>query len=224
MEPKKYSKSDLQEKSGLFFNIGLVVGLVLVISAFEWKFKESGALADLGMVAASIDELLIIPPTIQPPPPPPRLQHPQVIEIENDELIDEEIDFHLDIEATEETVIEDIVYVEPEKEETEEVVLFPEQQATPVGGFQAYYAAIGKNLKYPKAAERMGIEGKVFVQFVVDKDGSVTDVQVLKGIGGGCDEEAVRIIKEGPKWNPGKQRGRAVKVRMVIPVVFQLQR
>ena len=86
----------------------------------------------------------------------------------------------------------------------------------------AFYQYVSKHMEYPTQARRMGVQGKVFVQFVVDKDGSLSDVKVLKGIGSGCDKEAVSIIENAPKWNPGKQRGRPVKVRMVIPIVFQL--
>ncbi|MCK5701162.1 MAG: energy transducer TonB, partial [Cyclobacteriaceae bacterium] len=77
-------------------------------------------------------------------------------------------------------------------------------------------------LKYPAQARRMGIEGKVFVQFVVDKDGTLTEVTAVKGIGAGCDQEAVRVIEGAPKWKPGKQRGRSVKVRMILPITFKL--
>jgi protein TonB len=77
-------------------------------------------------------------------------------------------------------------------------------------------------MKYPAQARRMGIEGKVFVEFVVDKDGTLTEVKTVKGIGAGCDEEAVRVIQSAPKWKPGKQRGRPVKVRMILPIIFKL--
>jgi protein TonB len=86
-----------------------------------------------------------------------------------------------------------------------------------------FYKYVSKNIEYPKQARRMGIEGKVFVQFVVDKDGSLSDVKVIKGIGAGCDEEAIRVLKESPKWTPGKQRGRPVRVRMSLPIFFKIQ-
>jgi protein TonB len=81
---------------------------------------------------------------------------------------------------------------------------------------------VSENLKYPVKASRMDIQGRVFVQFVVEKDGSLTDIQVVKGIGAGCDEEAVRVIKNAPRWEPGKQRGRPVRVKMILPIVFKL--
>ncbi|MCK5371843.1 MAG: energy transducer TonB, partial [Cyclobacteriaceae bacterium] len=93
---------------------------------------------------------------------------------------------------------------------------------SPVGGIKAFYDFVGANLRYPPRALRMGLEGRVFVEFVVEKDGSLTDIKVVKGIGGGCDDEAVRVISLAPKWNPGKQRGNAVRVRMVLPIMFKL--
>ena len=91
-----------------------------------------------------------------------------------------------------------------------------------IGGMAKLYEYLGKNIQYPEMAKENGIQGKVFVQFVVDKDGSLTDVQAIKGIGAGCDEEAVRVISKAKKWKPGKQRGRAVKVRMILPITFKL--
>ena len=91
------------------------------------------------------------------------------------------------------------------------------------GGDDKLYEYLGKNIKYPQIARESGIQGRVFVNFVVEPDGSVSNVKVMRGIGGGCDEEAVRVIKTMPKWKPGKQRGKAVRVTYTIPVVFKLQ-
>lgn len=107
--------------------------------------------------------------------------------------------------------------------DADEVFMVVENQPEPEGGMGAFYEYISKNLRYPSQARSMGIEGKVFVQFVVDTDGSVTDVKVIKGIGGGCDEEALRVMENSPAWNPGLQREQAVKVRMVLPITFSLE-
>lgn len=103
-----------------------------------------------------------------------------------------------------------------------ETFMVVEEQPEPEGGIQAFYKYVSENLKYPAAARQKGVEGKVFVQFVVDTDGSLTEVKAIKGIGSGCDEEAVRVLRESPAWNPGKQRGQLVKVRMVMPITFKL--
>jgi len=223
MEIKKKPEADLQRRKFLFFNIGLVLSLAIVVTAFEWRFYEDGNVMDLGTTDEEFEDLIDIPPTEQPPPPPPQIQQPEIIEVPDEEEIEEEIEIELDIEVTEETVIEDVVFEEaPEEEEAEEIFTVVEDQPAPEGGMGKFYKFVKKKLKYPSQARRMGIEGKVFVQFVVDKDGSITEVQAIKGIGAGCDEEAVRVIKASPKWKPGKQRGRAVKVRMVLPITFKL--
>lgn len=223
MEAKKNPKADLESKSLMFLHLGLVISLALVITAFEWRFYDEGATMDLGQVDDNFEDLMEIPPTEQPPPPPPVIQQPEIIEVPDEEEIEDEIEIELDVEITEETVIEEIIFEEaPEEEEVDEIFTIVEDQPEPPGGMSAFYQYIAKNLKYPSQARRMGIEGKVFVQFVVDKDGSITEVQAVKGIGAGCDEEAVRVIGEAQKWKPGKQRGRPVKVRMILPITFKL--
>lgn len=224
MIEKKSPKADLTKKSGMFLSIGLVISLSLTIMAFEWKFYDDGNLVDLGQVDDNFEDMMEIPPTQQPPPPPPVIQQPEIIEVPDEEEIEQEIEVNLDVEITETTVIEDIIFEEaPIEEKADEIFTIVEDQPSFQGGGNAAFLKwVGKNLKYPSQAQRMGIEGKVYVQFVIEKDGSVTDVQAIKGIGGGADEEAVRVIKSAPKWSPGKQRGNPVRVRMILPISFQL--
>lgn len=221
MDEKKNPNADLTRKIGLHLNVGLVISLALVIMAFEWKFYGDGPLVDLGTVPDEFDELMEIPPTVQNPPPP-KVQQPCIITVPDEIDINEEIPFTLDIETSEDMVLEDYKFEEPKEEVAEVVFRIVEEQPAPIGGYSAFYEYISKKLKYPAQARRMGIEGKVFVEFIVDKDGSITDVTLMKGIGGGCDEEAIRIIKASPKWKPGKQRGQPVKVKMTVPIVFKL--
>ena len=105
----------------------------------------------------------------------------------------------------------------------EEVFIIVEEKPSFPGGEQELLSYIASKIKYPDIAKRVGAEGKVFIGFVVSSSGAVTDVQVLKGIGAGCDEEAMRVIKSMPRWNPGKQSGRAVNVRISVPIIFRLQ-
>ena len=185
-----------------------MISLLLTVMAFEWKSYDDNDLVNLGSLDADFEELQDIPITEQPPPPPPQVTPPEIIEVPDEEEIEEEIEVNLDVEVTEETVIEDVVFEEaPEEEAADEIFQFVEDQPAPVGGMKAFYAYVGKQMKYPAQARRMGIEGKVYVTFVVGKDGALTDVRVLKGIGAGCDEEAVRVLSAAPKWKPGKQRG-----------------
>ena len=223
MDSKKTDKADLTKKTGLFFSVGMVLSLVIIITGFEWKNYDDGALVDQSGITEEIEELLDIPPTEQPPPPPPKIQQPQVIEVPDEEEIEEEIEIEFDTEVEEEEVIEEIIIEdEPEVEVAEEIFTIVEDPAMPIGGYAAFYQYVSKRMKYPTQARRMGIEGKVFVQFVIDKDGSITDVQAVKGIGAGCDEEAVRVVKSHPAWKPPKQRGQPVKQRIVLPITFKL--
>lgn len=222
MELKKKPEADLTKKRGLFFNIGLVTTLAMVLLAFTWKSYDEGDLMNLGSLEDLADEMIDVPITEQPPPPPPKIQQPEIIEVPDEEEIEEEIEVDLDVEVTEDSEIEEIVADEGPEEESDEIFTIVEQQPAPKGGMGAFYKYVGKKLKYPSQAKRMGIEGKVFVKFMVDRDGSISRVQILKGIGAGCDEEAAKVLKAAPKWIPGKQRGRAVRVWMTIPIVFKL--
>lgn len=222
MELKKNPKADVYRKSGLFFNAGLVLSLLLAISAFEWKSYDASEIVLKGQISDDFEDLLDIPLTQQPPPPPPKIQQPEIIEVPDEEEIEEEIEVDLDIEITEEEVIDEIVFEEVEEEVADEIFTIVEEMAEFQGGAGAFAKYLQKNVVYPSQARRMGVEGKVFVQFVVGKDGSLSDIKVLKGLGAGCDEEAIRVMKKSPAWKVAKQRGRPVRLRMVVPLNFTL--
>ncbi len=212
------------EMSRLFLLIGLVVSLGLSLVAFEWRFYEPKELLSLGAIQNDFNEILDIPLTEQAPPPPPQnMAVPNLVAVADEVLINE-IELKIDVEITESELLKDIVYedvlFEPEAEKVEEIFDIVESPASPVGGMQAFYEYVASNLKYPASALRLGVSGKVFVQFVIEKDGSITDVKVLKGIEDACDAEAVRVVKSAPKWEPGRQRGRAVRVYQRLPIVF----
>ena len=223
----KKSKDIKKRSAGLLISsVSLCLSLLFVIGMFEWKTQENGSDVNLELTTQSFEDLVEIPQTEQIQKPPPQVQSPSIIEVTDEEII-EEIEINLDIEMTEDTRIEEIVYEqsseEPMPEENvDEIFTIVEEQPSPAGGMKAFYDYVAKNLRYPPRAARMGIEGRVFVEFIVERDGSLTDIKVAKGIGGGCDEEAIRVISEAPRWSPGKQRGRAVRVRMVMPIVFRL--
>jgi protein TonB len=104
----------------------------------------------------------------------------------------------------------------------DEVFVVVEEQAEFPGGLDSMYTYIVKNLKYPELAKEKGIEGRVFVNFIIEKDGSISNVKILRGIGGGCEEAAVEMVKNMPKWKPGKQRGKPVRFQFVLPIKFEL--
>lgn len=223
MEAKKTDSADLTKKSGFFLSVGLLVTMVLVVTAFEWRQYEDSLVDLQGKNMNTFEEVMEVPPTEQPPPPPPQVQQPQVVEVPDEEEIKEDIKVNLDVEVTDQTKIEEIVVqaAEPE-EESDQIFTIVEESATPKGGMAAFYKFVSDKIKYPPQARRMGIEGRVFVEFVIGKDGTLSEVRAIKGIGAGCDEEAVRIVQSAPPWNPGKQRGKPVKQRYTLPIIFKL--
>ena len=224
MEVKKMPEVDITRRSSMFLMVGLIASLGITLVAFEWKNYDLGELMDLGLADDDFEELMEIPPTIQPPPIRPPLQQPQVIAVPDDEEIDEQIEIDLDVDLTEDTIIEDVIFdPEPSEEMAEDVIVFAEQEATFPGGWDKWTRFLNKNLKYPKRAKRMGISGTVFLSFIVDKNGIISDIKVLREVGGGLEEEAIRVLKASPKWNPGLQRGRPVKSRMSIRIAFTLR-
>lgn len=224
MEAKKTPKADLTRTTGMFLNLGLAVAVGVTLVAFEWKSFDSGSLKDLGQVTDNFEELLDIPITEQPPPPPPPpVEQPIIEEIPDEVEIEEKIEVNFDVDVKETTVIKEVVIAEaPVEEKVDQIFDVVETQPNPPGGMSGWNKYLSDNLKYPTQARRMGIEGTVIVVFVVNTDGSIQDVDVLRGIGGGCDDEAVRVVQNAPNWEPGKQRGRPVRTRMRLPIRFKL--
>ena len=228
LESKKNQKANLDRFRGMFFNIGLVVSVGLILLLFEARFAERSHELTLNSGRNDYEELMDVPLSEQPPPPPPaaNVRSINIISVPDFEEIEEEIEIQLDIDITEESRSEEMEYseeieFEPEpEEEAEEIFTLVEEQPTPVGGYEQFYKYVSENLEYPARALRQGIEGKVFVQFVVDRNGRISDLRVIKGINEECNKEAIRVVSNAPNWNPGKQRGRPVKVRMVIPISY----
>ncbi|WP_338029999.1 energy transducer TonB [Fulvivirga sedimenti] len=223
---KRQRYEEFKTRKMLFASIGLLVSMLAIVTLFNWKFYDRADNIDLQANISQVEELLDIPVTEQPPPPPKKvIQQPNIVEVSEEEII-EEIEINLDMEITEDMEIEEVIIENmdaPEEEHADEIFLIVEQAPEPVGGMQSFMTYLAENLQYPSKALRMQISGRVYVQFVVNADGSLQDFLVVKGIGGGCDEEAVRVLKSAPKWIPGKQRGKTVRVRMVIPVYFMIK-
>jgi len=216
MEPKKNPEVSLEKKKGLFFQIGLVAALIIVLVAFEWKSYEKVEY-NLGQLNLDDMEEEIIPITQQeekPPPPPP--PPPEVIEIIED---DEEIENEAEVEETES---DEDVEIEIEEEDDEEFFMVVENMPEFPGGDLGLMKYIQKNVKYPAIAKEYNITGKVYVSFIVDKSGSVTNVKIVRGVDKNLDAEAMRVVKSLPKYKPGKQRGKSVRVMFTIPINFTL--
>ncbi|MCL2028056.1 MAG: TonB family protein [Bacteroidales bacterium] len=225
MEKRKTEKADLENKKGLFLQIGLVFTLGVILLAFEWKTYDVVLVVDSRAVVEMEEDIVINTETPPPPPPPPP---PQEITTEleivaDDKVIENEVE--INAEADERTAIE--VYIAPvieAEDEEEEHVIFQVVEDAPgyPGGEEERMRFLRDNIRYPAIARESGIQGTIFITFVVERDGSITDVKIVRGIGGGCDEEAIRVVQNMPRWVPGKQRGRAVRVQFMMPIRFTL--
>ena len=216
MEPKKNPDISIENKKGLFFQVGLVITLVIVLGAFEWKSYDKVAY-NLGQLNLDDLEEEIIPITkqeVKPPPPPP--PPPEVIEIVEDDV---EIEDEIEIEDTES---DEDVEIEIEEEDDEEFFMVVENMPEFPGGDLGLMKYIQKNVKYPAIAKEYNITGKVYVSFIVDRSGSVTNVKIVRGVDKNLDAEAMRVVKSLPRYTPGRQRGKAVRVMFTIPINFTL--
>jgi protein TonB len=227
MEIKKSPKADLENKKGVFLQIGLVLVLALILIAFEWTSKPStsggiGELADLQL------EEEIIPITrqqeVKPPPPPAPPKVTEVLNIVEDDVdIEDELIID-DAEADQNMQIEIVEFSEEEEVAEEEVFFIVEDMPSFQGaGQEGFREWIAKNLRYPEIAAENGISGKVYVQFAVNSKGEVVDAIVVSGVDPALDKEAIRVVMSSPQWAPGKQRGKPVKVQFTFPINFVLQ-
>ena len=229
MEVKKAPHANIETHKVTFFLMGMVVALALLFVGFEWsstlsKLDETVIVQDV--LAEEEIELTQREPEPPPPPPPPEPEVPDVIEV-----TEEKVETKIDLSSLEDDQSKAQVqtYIPPpppkpvEEEATEEIFVVVEQQPEFPGGMTALMKFLGDNIKYPVIAQENGIQGRVITNFVVERDGSISDVQVVRGQDPSLDKEAVRVIKTMPKWKPGQQRGKPVRVRFTLPVVFRLQ-
>ena len=228
MELKKNKKYDLEQRRPLFFGIGMIVSLSLTILAFEWKSPIDPVVDAQPVVDEPwyfIEEPKVTKHEI-PELPKPKVEK-QIISAAVDIKEVEELSQTLEVEdpiVDIETTINDAIESEPafvEKAPETEFDVVENMPEFP-GGDEALLSFIAQNIRYPKTAQRLGIEGRVTLSYVIDKDGSITNIEIIKGIGAGCDEEAIRVLKLLPNYSPGKQRGVPVKVKMRLPVHFKL--
>jgi len=221
MEKKKDSKADLRKWSGTLLNFGIVGSLSLVLVAFEWKQLENKNLV-ISEVNQDAWQQMDPPITIHVLPPPPAAQ-PEIIIKPDEVIIDDDMNVKFDINTSENIDIAPVELTSPPMIDVpDEIKNFVDVQASFKGGMNAWYNYLKKNLRYPSQARRMGIEGIVIVRFVVNTDGSIQDLELLRTIGGGADQEALDVIKDSPTWIPGKMAGRPVRSRMTMPIRFRL--
>ena len=230
MEVKKNEKANLEKKKLLFLEIGMVVALAAVFVAFEWQTAEQ-QIIELEDTTQVIEvEEVIATQTDTPPPPPSAPKMPVLsdqIDIVDDEVVVDD-NLFLNLEDDVNMGVEIMDYVEGVEEEVieEEAIPFQlvEEKPSFMGGDANEFSKwVNQRLVYPEIAKENGVQGRVTLQFTVESDGRVTNVKVLRGVDSSLDQEAVRVVSSSPRWTPGKQRDRAVRVTYTFPVIFQLR-
>ena len=226
MEIKKSKRADIGNEKGTSLMIGLVISLSIMFTALEWTQKDEVEKEPTYSMASFIPEDMIpitLPEKKTVPPPPAAVTKAEVIEIVDDDA-DVDDDIMASIEDNQEWFDPqeyDFVVVEPEPE-PDEIFLVVEDQPEFPGGTAALMEYLRKNIKYPAICRENNIQGKVIVTFVVNKDGSIVDIEVIKSVNPSLDKEAIRVISQMPKWKPGAQRGKPVRVKYSVPVNFRL--
>ena len=229
MEIKKSDKANLENKKLLFTELGLIVSLAITFGAFEYTSKET-KVSTLEDTAEVVLEEEIIPITQETPPPPPAAPKIPILSDQID-IVDDEIelddDMFMNLEDDASRGVEIMDYVDVIEEEVEEEAipfqLVEEKPSFQGGDANQFSKWVNQRLVYPEIAKENGVQGRVTLQFTVEKDGSVTKVKVLRGVDPSLDKEALRVVSQSPKWKPGKQRDRAVPVTYTFPVIFQLR-
>jgi len=230
MEVKKSPKADLESKKLLFREIGLVATLAVVLVAFEWSTSDKTEVMDLSAQTMVVEED-DVPVTQEQQELPPEMPKIPVlsdvidivdddIEISEDLIMNLEDDKNLGVEIMDyhAEVAEEVV-----EEEAIPFALVEEKPKFQGGDANQFSKWVNSHLNYPEIAKENGVQGRVTLQFTVNTDGSVSNVVVLRGVDSSLDKEAVRIVSSSPKWTPGRQRERPVKVTYTFPVIFQLR-
>lgn len=230
MEVKKTPKASLENKRLLFTEIGLIVALLAVWGAFSYSTREK-KVSDLLDVNQDIEVEEMVPITQETPPPPPEapkipLLSDQIDIVDDDIKVDDDMFMNLEDNANMGVEIQDYVEQVEEEHVEEEAIPFQLVEKKPMfqgGDANEFSKWVNSKLVYPEIAKENGVQGRVVLQFTVNPDGSVSNVKVLRGVDASLDKEAVRVVSSSPKWTPGKQRDRAVKVTYTFPVIFQLR-
>ena len=231
MEIKKSEKASLENKKLLFTEIGLVLALLVVYGAFEYSSKDTAVATLEDTTQALVEEEMVAIENETPPPPPEAPNIPvlsdQIDIVDDDIKLDDDMFMNLEDDNTGVEIMDYKEAVEVQEEEVEEEAIpfqLVEQKPSFNGGDANEFSKwVNSRLVYPEIAKENGVQGRVTLQFTVEADGRVTNVKVLRGVDESLDKEAVRVVSSSPKWKPGKQRDRAVKVTYTFPVIFQLR-
>jgi len=226
MEVKKSPKASLEDKKFLFVTMGLVMVLSLLYIGFEWTEREIKVFqaADTSLLAEEEIEIVQTAQELPPPPPPPAPEVVEIINVVEDDVEVASVEINTEDDKDKGVVVAAPVAAPAVVEEEDNVVFqVVEKMPSFPGGDAALMKYLGDNVKYPVIAQENGVQGRVICQFVVNRDGSIVDIEVVRSVDASLDKEAVRVIKSMPKWSPGQQRGKPVRVKYTLPVNFRLQ-
>jgi periplasmic protein TonB len=216
---------------------GIVILLIIFFPYIAKLFASNEEVVKAPPRKLVYTELSAPPPIDKPKPPPPQVQLPKLQKVIKfvppkvvKEIVTEEVPTIEEIKQNEVAAVEvegptEVVFEEPVEEvvvDDNQIFTVVEQQPEFEGGYEAMMNFIRKNMRYPASARRMGVDGTVYVQFVVGKNGAIDDVKTIRGISADCDKEAERVVKMMPPWKPGRQNGKPVFVRFVLPIRFKL--
>ena len=223
MEKKKSKRATLENKRFLFFEIGIILTLATTLAAFEWKSYDVDAyIIERGPAIEVLEEIVLNTKIKKPEPKLKPIPVTTLLNIVNNNILDLD-DILIDVEDMQNDPIEEYYAPElPEEPEVEDPVLYAEVFPEFPGGEVARLNYLRDNIHYPKMAVESHISGIVYLSFVIEKDGSISNLVVLRGIGGGCDEEAYRVVKGMPRWSPARQSAFPVRLKMNMPVQFTL--
>ncbi len=224
MEVKKSPKADLERKRLFFLEIGFILALAATFFAFEWPSTEEET-SESFIINDPIEEIDMIPIThsekiVTPPPPPAAIT--DIIEIIDNEA---ELPEELDISSTE--IFEDdaipLIYDDPEEINEPNIFVVVEHMPEFPGGMKELTKYLSNSIKYPVLSLQNGIQGKVYLKFVINEQGKPEQITVMRGVDKNIDAEAIRVVKAMPQWTPGKQRNKAVKVWYTLPINFAIR-
>ncbi|MBR6118544.1 MAG: energy transducer TonB [Paludibacteraceae bacterium] len=227
MQIKKSEKASLEKDKLVYALMGLVLVLSLCYVALEWAQAEvrEAAVAknEEAIFEEELEEVVQTQQETLPPPPPPPAQEIEELTVVDDDEETESIEINSEDDQAVEIEIAPPAEVVEEEEPEDVIFVVVESMPEFPGGAAAMYKFLSENIRYPVIAQENNIQGRVICQFTVNKDGSLVDVEVIRQVDPALDKEAIRVIKAMPKWNPGKQRGKPVRVKYTIPVNFKLQ-
>ncbi len=225
MEIKKSVKADLERKKPVFLQVGLVLALSLALLGFEYKSYDKVVEEDTTATHQEvIDEIVIQTKQEAKPetPPPAQLQTTLIQIVDNSVQVNTDLEVSQEDDGSQNKEYQEIVETAPVEAEEAEIFTVVEESPEYPGGDEARMKYLRDNLKYPQLARESGIDGTVYIEFVVETNGNITKATIKRDIGGGCGDEALRVVKNMPKWKPGKQRNKPVRTQFVLPIKFIL--